>query len=257
MVNSVFVILSILAHFPFPQVQFATPSIEIEVSDVVSLAEIYRGGLQRIELLNWLDPMRTGSPSPFHRSNIFANPTVAELRMGWQNAGGVRIVNCLNPVQTDFPHLTLPDLLELGAGPYLVKLARSYLTAYRVKVAQRLPYVNIDTYHSDRSQPNLYMYGFTFDQQAPPANWYGVWPGCSVPGVANIQPWEPVRILVLPKLPSRYKSNCDHTVAVAYVPQHLPLQRPTPGFTSPALQRVKMYCCGPRYGKRNVFLCFN
>ena len=204
---------------------------------------MYRGGLDRIEKLNWLDPLRTGTPSPFHRTDIFAPPTVAELRLGWLNMGGVRLVNCLNPLQTDFPRLSISDLKELGGGPYLLKLARSYLTAYRVQVAQRLPYVNLNRYHTDRRQPNQYMYGFVFDQQAAPNNWHGIWPGCSA---NNEEPWESVRIIVLPKLPSRYRSNCDHTVVIAYVPEHLPLQRPTTGFTSPALQRIKMYICGPR-----------
>ena len=101
----------------------------------------------------------TGSPSPFHRPDLFAFPTAAELRLGWQNLGGVRLVNCLNPNQTAFPRLSKSDLLQLGGGPYLLKLAISYLTSYRLKVAQRQPYVNINAYHASRRQRNMYMLG--------------------------------------------------------------------------------------------------
>ena len=46
---------------------------------------------------------------------------------------------------------------------------------------------------------------------------------------------------------SRYKSNCNHTVVIAYVPMQLPLRFPAPGFSSLNLQRIKMYICGPRW----------
>ena len=232
--------MKFLFHSTF-QDQFAKPSNEVEVSNLASLAQIFRGGLDRIEVLNWLDPLR--SSGQLHRQNPFALPTQAELRLGWRNRGGVRVVNCLNTGQTQFPRLTLDDLRELGAGPYLLKLARSYLTSYRVNVAQNLAYLNLDTYHADRSQPNMYIQGFIFDQQQVPVNWYGIWGGTTTP---NVKPWEPLRIIMLPRLPSRYKSNCDHTVLVAYVPQNLPLLRRTPGLTSPDLQKVKMWICGPR-----------
>ena len=205
---------------------------------------MYRGGLARISEINWLDPLRTGSPGPFHRPDIFARPTAAELALGWANMGGVRIVNCLNPAQTGFPSISLEEIKELCGGPYLLKLAKSYLTSYRVRVVQNQPYVNLLQYHNDRRQPNLHMLGYIFDQQLPPLNWHGVWPGCQSP---NTKLWEPVRFVVLPRLPSRYRSNCDHTVVVAYVPANLPVMSPTPGFNSPSLHRIKMWICGPRY----------
>lgn len=191
-----------------------------------------------------MDPLRTGSPSPFHRPDIFARPRAAELAAGFGgNIGGVRLVNCLNPVQTGFPQLTLDEIKELCGGPYHLKLARSYITSYRVREVQNNPYVNLQNYHADRSQPPFNMFGFVFDQQVAPVNWYGIWPGCNI---ANTKPWEPVRFIVLPKLPSRYKSNCDHTVVIAFVPSHLPVMRPTTGFKSQGLHRIKMYICGPR-----------
>ena len=128
-----------------------------------SLSSIYRGGLERIEELNWLDPLRVGSPGPMLRPDIFARPTALELRRGWAgNVGGVRLVNCLNPVQTGFPLITLEELKELSGGPYLVELAKSYLTSYRVNVVQNQPYVNLHHHHNARRQGNAYMQGILF-----------------------------------------------------------------------------------------------
>lgn len=237
----------IAVHFAI-QDMFATPTNE--VSDMpfgISLAAVYRGGNLRITLLNWLDPLRTGLPSPFHRLDLFAFPTVHELRQGWAgNIGGVRLVNVLDPNMTGFPALDEQEMNEFCGGPYLVHKARAYLTSYRVKAADRLAYVNLANYHFERSRANQHMLGYVFDQLLPPQNWYGVWPGCTVP---NTQPWQPVRILVVPKIPSRYMSNNDHSVVVAYVPDHLPVRHPAPGFHSPALQRIQMFLCGPRYSK--------
>ena len=136
-----------------------------------------------------------GHPSPFHRPNIFAVPTRRELIAGWRNVGGVHMVNCLNPNQTAFPQLTLTELYEVCGGPYGVHLAPSYLSSYRVKQAAGLAYINLATYHQQRTQALIDMQGWVFDQQAPPHNWYGVWPGCTLP---NTKPWEPLRVLVLP-----------------------------------------------------------
>lgn len=156
--------------------------------------------------------------------------------------GGVRLVNCMNPNQTGFPQLSRQELKEIFGGPYLLNLAPSYLTTYRARLARTMPYLNIQAWHANHSQL-AQLPGFVFDQQMPPVNWYGVWPGCNTP---NTLPWEPVRFLVLPKIPSRYRANCDHTVVIAYVPVQLPLRNPTVGLSSPNLQRVKMYICGPR-----------
>lgn len=232
-------------HSTFTQDQFATPTIELEVSQHVTLAEIYRGGLTRIEEINWLDPMRWGPVCPLHR-DPFVRPTAAQLAIGWGvrgGVGGVRVVNVLNPAQTGFGPLSIEGLKELGTGPYLVNLARSYLTSYRVNAVQNQPYINLQGYHNSRRQGNIFMLGYVFDQLLPPGNWFGTWHGCQAP---NRKYWEPVRIITIPKLTSRYKSNCDHTVVLAYVPDNLPVRNPTPGFTSPELHRVKMYICGPR-----------
>ena len=130
-----------------------------------------------------------------------------------------------------------------GGGPYLPNLAPSYLTSMRANVARTLPYVNLQAWHASHSQPNLQLWGWVFDQMIPPRNWYGIWPGSSTP---NTIPWEPVRIMCLPRIPSRYRASCDHTVLVAFVPMQLPLRTPTVGLSSPNLQRIKMYICGPR-----------
>ena len=90
---------------------------------------------------------------------------------------------------------------------------------------------------------DLHISGCVFDQLMPPLRWYGVWPGCVA---ANTKLWEPVRVLMLPRIPSRYKSNCDHTVCIAYVPANLPVLRQTVGFTGQGLHRIKMFICGPR-----------
>ena len=83
-----------------------------------SLSDIYRGGLERIRELNWLDPLRVGFPTNLLR-DPFARPTAVELARGFRaNIGGIRMVNILNPAQTGFGELTM--------GPYLVKLAESY-----------------------------------------------------------------------------------------------------------------------------------
>ena len=233
----------IALHFAI-QDMTATPTTEVNcMPDGVSLADVYRGGLERIEWINWLDPLRTGEPSPFHRPNLFAGPSVRELNLGWRNNGGVRLVNIFNPVQTGFPVLTTQQMNEFCGGPYLVHLARSYLSSARVKAADRLAYIDLATHHRERRRSNQYMMGFVFDQLLPPHNWFGIWPGCTV---ANTEPWQPVRILVLPKLPSRYKANCEHTVVIAFVPEDLTLRHPTPGFSCESLQRIRMWICGPR-----------
>ena len=233
----------IAAHFAI-QDEFCTPSVEIDnMPNGTSLTDVYSGGLARITHLNWLDPLRTGLPSPFHRPNIFATPTVRELAHGWVNAGGVRLVNILNHQQTGFPILSNAEMNEFCMGPYLVDLARSYLTSMRVKAADRLQYIDLATHHAERRRDNTFIQGVLFDQQVLPHLWYGTWPGCITP---NTQPWQPCRILMIPKIPSRYQASNDHVVVIAYVPAHLPLRHPSPGYSSPGLRRIQMFVCGPR-----------
>ena len=233
----------IAAHFAIHD-EFGTPSVEVaNLPDGTSLADVYRGGLERIELINWLDPLRTGLPSPFHRANIFATPTARELRQGLGIPGGIRPINVLNTAQSGFPRLSVQEMNEFCGGPYLTDLARSYLTSYRVREANRLNYIDLATHHGERSRDNQFMLGYVFDQQVAPHNWNGTWPGCTSP---NNRHWQPVRIVMIPKMPSRYQANNDHVVVIAYVPTHLPVLHPAPGFKSPGLKRIQMFVCGPR-----------
>ena len=103
----------------------------------LSYSDVTRSMVERLSLINWLDPLRTGSPSPFGRHNIFARPTIVELRQGLQRHGGVRLVDCLDPAVTGFPQLTIEELNELGGGPYQTRMARSYLSNYRVQQLQQ------------------------------------------------------------------------------------------------------------------------
>ena len=190
-----------------------------------------------------MDPLRTGFPSPFLRPDIFAWPNRVELRQGWRGLGGVRLVNLMNVQQTGFPQLSLQELQEMCGGPYLLSLAPSYLTSMRANTARNMPYLNLQAWHANHSMVNAHLPAFLFDQMLPPANWFGTWTGCTAP---NTLPWEPVRILCLPRILSRYRANCNHTVVIAYVPNQLPLRTPTIGLSSPSLQRLKMWICGPR-----------
>ena len=227
---------------------FATPAAEVyELPPNVSHADIGRQMLDRLELKNWLDPLRTGLPSPFSRPNLFSKPTQVELRHGLllPQGQGVRMVNCLDPNVTYFPQLSLPELNEFCAGPYVADLAPSYVTSYRYKELERnqQAYLNLATYNQDRAQLSQNIDGWMFDQILPPRNWYGVWPGTTTP---NTVPWQPVRILAIPGIPSRYTSSQSHTVVLAYVPDNWPLVNPAPGFISASIQRIQMGICGPR-----------
>ena len=154
-------------------------SINDRISAGVSLSDVYSGLVNRIELINWLDPCRTGHPSPFIRPDIFAWPNARELIDGWQNIDGVRLVNCLNLAQTGFPLLSMSELKELFGGPYLLKLSPSYITSMRAETARNLPYVDIPTWHANHRALPANLNGFVFDQMIPPNNWNGVWCGCS------------------------------------------------------------------------------
>ena len=215
---------------------FGTPVAKIfELPPNVSHADIGRQMLERLGHPNWLDPLRTGLPSGFHRQNLFGRPTLVEQRRGLlQQNGGVIMVNCLDTNRTHFPRMTKADLHELCAGSYLADLAPSYVSSYRHKELERnQAYLNLANYHQDRMQLSQNVEGWMFDQLQPPRNWYG-------------GPWQPVRILVLPGIPSRYTSSQTHTVVLAFVPDNWRLLFPAPGFKSPANQRLLMFICGPR-----------
>ena len=169
------------------------------------------------------------------------------------------MVDCLDPAVTQFPRMTLEELNEFCAGPYLSNLAPSYVTTYRVNElkANPTPYEGIIAYHAERRiLPAIS--GWMFDQMQPPNNWNGVWSGMRV---ANNVPWTPVRILTVPKIPARYGSRETHTVVIAYVPANWPLLQAAPGYLSASNQRIQMFCCGPRLqskcksGARTVSCC--
>ena len=225
----------------------ATPVAEVyELPPHVSHADIGRQMIERLELVNWLDPLRSGNPSPFIRPNLFSKPTQLELRQAFRhpNQGGVRMVNCLDPTQTHFPQMTLPELNEFCAGPYVADLAPSYVSSFRHKELERnQAYLNLANYHQDRSQLSQNIPGWMFDQVLPPRNWYGIWPGTTS---ANTIPWQPVRILVVPGIPSRYISKQTHAVVLAFEPDNWPLVSPALGFISQVNQRIQMFICGPR-----------
>ena len=225
---------------------FATPMTEAyELPPNVSHADIGRQMLARLECPNWLDPLRTGSPSPFQRPNVFSRPTLLELQRGFrQQNQGVTLVNCLDPAVTLFPRMTPEELNEFCTGPYLADLAPSYVSSYRHKELERnQAYLNLATYHQNRRQLSQSIDGWYFDQIDPPRNWNGVWTGMTRP---NTIPWQPVRILTIPGVPSRYTASVAHTVVLAYVPTNWPLITPAPGFKSQASQRIQMFICGPR-----------
>ena len=141
--------------------------------------------------------------------------------------------------------MTEEELVEFCGGSYQVDLVRSYVTYYQQQKLDRneQPYLNLANYHNDRRQLSQTIEGYMFDQIEAPRNWYGVWPGETI---ANTTPWQMCRILVLPKLPSRYVASQSHSVALAFVPNNWPLTSPAPGFISNVNQRIQMFLCGPR-----------
>ena len=77
----------------------------------------------RLGYINWLDPLRTScanGDSSFLRNDIFQRPTLAELRAGWLNMGGTRIVNCFLNQQTAFPQLTHSELGKIANPVYFI-----------------------------------------------------------------------------------------------------------------------------------------
>ena len=64
------------------------------------------------------------------RPNLFATPMAAELRCRW---AGLRLVNLMDPQETDLPQFDLPHLNCVAGRPYQVKLANGYVTSIQVK----------------------------------------------------------------------------------------------------------------------------
>ena len=225
---------------------FATPLAEVYALPAnVSHADIGRQMLDRLARPNWLDPLRTGPTIGFDRQNLFSRPTVLEQRRGLlQQNGGVLVVNCLDANTTHFPRMDLADLHEFAAGSYLARLAPSYVSSFRHKELERnQAYLNLANYHQNRRQLSQNIPGWMYDQVQPPTNWYGVWPGAAAP---NTIPWQPVRILVLGGIPSRYTASQAHTVILAYVPDNWQMVSSAPGYQSQSNRRIQMFICGPR-----------
>ena len=155
------------------------------------------------------------------------------------------MVNALDANLTGFPIMSLEEHVEFCGGSHLADLSRSYVSSYRVnelKSAQQ-PYQNLQNYHDERRQLSQHIGGWIFDQIQPPRNWNGIWPGMSV---ANTMPWQPVRILAIPKIPSRYSNQKSHTTVIAFVPDDWPLTYAAPGFKCQVTQRISMFICGQR-----------
>ena len=240
----------------------------------VSHADIGRITVHRMDKRNWLDPFTTTFPSLFLRQNMFQVPTLPHLAMGAQGLlGGLRRVNVLNPVETEFPQLTMEHLNEVGCGGYLTSLVRHYLSSYRhIEVSRNLgnqfhfnfplymlffsAYLNLANYHATMTAPIATLTGFVFDQVVQPANWFAAWN-------TSQEPWVPCRFLLIPKVPSKYQRT-SRSVVLAYIPtshQFRPDQDHITGFKSPVLKQLRMYICGPRTptgcvpGARTVSCC--
>jgi hypothetical protein len=201
-------------------------------------SEIGHITLQRMWMSNWLDPLEIGLPSPFIRTDLFLQPRGPELRAALLMAGGVRMVNVLNPNDTNFPNVPVSHMNELGCGPFLPNRVRGYVTEMQGRISDQLPYLGLANFDFVRRQAPVFLPGWLFEQIQVPPGWNAQLYG----------PWEPVSVLTVPGIPSRYKSGTvhDHISIIAYVPVNRVLVNPAVGFLSPPLQRIKMMLCGPR-----------
>ena len=203
----------------------------------------------RLELHNFLDPLRTNLG--WLRNDIFGRTLQAERV---RNGGVVREGNAMDRRFTQFPIISSAMINEMGGGSYQASLTRQYTTAFRrTEVTQQAgPWVDIDTFHQLREQPLQDLPCSTFDQVQPPLGWIG--------------PWQPIRIMRISDIPSRFTNAGRHCVIIAYVPDHVPadpnqnlpalpgwhLQYPGLGYCSQELQRIIMFCCGPRACVRHI-----
>ena len=193
---------------------------------------------ERMWMSNWLDPLEIGLPSPFIRTDLFLPPRGPELRAALLMVGGVRMVNVLNPNDTNFPNVPVSHMNELGCGPFLPGRVRGYVTEMQGRISDQLPYLGLANFDFVRRQAPVFLPGWLFEQIQRPPGWNAQLYG----------PWEPVSVLAVPGIPSRYKSGTvhDHISVIAYVPANRVLVNPAVGFLSPPLQRIKMVLCGPR-----------
>lgn len=206
---------------------------------------------ERMNIQNWLDPLRVSITWERQRC-IFSRPLVRELGQL------VHQGDLLDPYFTGLPRMTLenetPDrqmslLHELCCGPFQTNRVPEYIQSLVHLRNQAVQAQNIQHYHQLREDlldehPVECWY---FDQRNAPVDW------------PPQLPWQPIRILTVPGLPAKYKSNANnanrHTVVLAYVPSCVPPQHPdknwdlvvpAPSQHSPPLQRLQMWCCGDR-----------
>ena len=172
------------------------------------------------------------------------------------NGGVMHEGNLLDPYFTGLPRLILdnevPDrqlalINELCCGPFLLRRAPAYIQNVQHRQVQGQQVGNRQAYNQLRQQRPNHVPCFYFDQLIAPANW------------PNHLPWQPIRILTVPNIPSQYKSNENganlHSTIISYVPiapvpmapnQTWPVLYPDPLTISEPLQRIQMWLCGPR-----------
>ena len=227
------------AHFDI-QWRFQQPAIErCPIPPGLSVRILAEITVARSDMENWLDPLVTGLPSGFARDDLFQKPTQVQLMQAMVRGsfGQVRFVDIFNHQLTGFPDIPFINLYEMAGGEYLVNLIFKYVTSLHVKACDRnIQYLNLAHYMQIRTQAPVTLQGWLFDQVVQPADW-------------NDQEYgnfEPMRIVAIPNIPSRYINAGTHTVLIAYVPVNWPLQFPALGYHHPGLQRIKMILCGPR-----------
>ena len=89
--------------------------------------------------------------------------------------------------------------------------------------------------------------GWMWEMWQAPANWGHNWYGTNQPTNEVFEPG--TKFVLVKKIPSHYSASArdNHdVVVVAYVPTNLPVREPVRGFTTPGLQRIKMYIYGPK-----------
>ena len=69
-----------------------------------------------------------------------------------------------------------------------------------------------------------------------PANW----------DIARFGPFQSANILLVPEIPSRFKSRVEYKVCIMYIPWNRPQRFASfMGYHSPEAQRILFFCCGP------------
>ena len=138
--------------------------------------------------------------------NIFSIVVANEaVRVTW--------VNILDQHATLLPQFGEEFLIDMCSGPYQVSLASGYGSAYQVEdtIAQQGPgggYINPQNFHNVAQQMPADIPGYFYDQHMQPGGW----------DANRFGPFEPFRILVIPEIPSRYRSGQDYKVLMIFWP---------------------------------------